>query len=137
MPKISVKGSSIHWRGVFAEEDIQPDEFIIEYTGERIDSEEANKRELENDRRKVTYIFELDEDNYIDGAFGGNISKYINHSCDPNCKIERIDGKVMIYSARKINAGEELAYDYGYDKECEKEICNCNSKNCRGFINEE
>lgn len=137
MPKIEVRSSGIHNTGVFAAEDIPPETFIIEYVGERIGAEEADRREIENDKVRVTYIFEVDEYNYIDGAVGGNESKYINHSCDPNCSIEREGKRVMIFSARLIKKGEELTYDYCYDKSCYEEKCHCKSHNCRGHINED
>ena len=72
----------------------------------------------------------------IDAGRGGNLSKYINHSCDPNCIIKINDNKILIYSKKTIKKGEELTFDYRFNKNSFKEICNCGSKNCRGHINE-
>ena len=49
----------------------------------------------------------------IDGKHGGNSSRWINHSCDPNCEADEDDGRVFIKALRDIEAGEELIYDYG------------------------
>jgi uncharacterized protein len=61
---------------------------------------------------------------------------YINHSCDPNCETDEIDGKVWIIAARNIKAGEELAYDYNlYDgEENDPAICECGARGCRGTM---
>ncbi|MFH1899976.1 MAG: SET domain-containing protein-lysine N-methyltransferase [Patescibacteria group bacterium] len=134
--EIVIKKSKINNFGAFAVTDISENSFLIEYIGEKISNEESQKREIINDKEGVTYIFCLDEQNFIDGAIGGNESRFINHSCNPNCKIVRKKGKIFFYSKRKIKKGEELTIDYAYDKNSKKEICNCGSENCRGFINE-
>lgn len=133
--ELIVKESSIDNRGAFAVGDILPDTFVIEYRGERIPKGEAERREGINDLTGVTYIFYLDDDTYLDGAVGGNESRFFNHSCNPNCRVVRSDGKILFYSKRQINEGEELTIDYAYDKDSRREQCKCGSNNCRGFIN--
>ncbi len=135
-PLIIIKKSKIDNFGAFAVEDIPEDTCIIEYTGELISNEEAEKREIENDKNGATYILCIDEKNCIDGSIGGNESRFVNHSCDPNCDIVLKDGRIFYYSRIKIKKGEELTIDYGYDNDSKKEICKCGSKNCRGVIND-
>jgi SET domain-containing protein len=133
--KFEVRESQIDNRGAFATEDIPKGTQIIEYIGEKIDNEEADKREGINDEIGVTYIFCLDENSCIDGAVGGNESRFINHSCEPNCDYAVENGRIFYYANRDIKKEEELTIDYDYDADSKKEICLCKSKNCRGFIN--
>lgn len=107
--------------GLFATRAIRAGEFIIEYTGRHVTNEEA-------DRLKTRYLFELNEQWAIDGSARSNIARYINHSCDPNCEAEVDDGHILISAAREIEAGEELAYDYGeeyFDEFIRPKGCRC------------
>jgi hypothetical protein len=77
----------------------------------------------------------------IDAKHGGNSSRWINHSCDPNCEADEVEGRVFIKALRNIKAGEELNYDYGliidepYTKKLKAEYpCWCGAKNCRGTL---
>ncbi|MBS3174620.1 SET domain-containing protein-lysine N-methyltransferase [Candidatus Woesearchaeota archaeon] len=132
--KLKVKNSAIDNKGLFADEDIPANSEIIEYTGEIIDNAESDRRE-ELDKG-VTYIAYIDDNTYIDGAIGGNDSKYLNHSCNPNCIFKVKNGRLYYYSKRLIKKGEELTADYAFPADTKKEICRCGSKNCRGFMNE-
>jgi SET domain-containing protein len=132
---IEIRESGIHNKGVFAGKTIPKGTYIIEYTGEIITSEEADKRDTENEKKGLTYIFILDEDRCIDGAIHGNDAKYINHSCSPNCDCEIEGGKVWIVANKDIEKGEELVYDYEFPHDDDvKDACLCRSHNCRGFI---
>ena len=92
--------------GLFAGEDIPKGAFIIEYFGREID-------EKEQYTSKSKYLFEINSKKTIDGTIRENTARYINHSCRPNCEVEIKKGRVLIFSKRKIKAGEELGYDYG------------------------
>jgi uncharacterized protein len=77
----------------------------------------------------------------IDAAFGGNLARWINHSCDPNCEAVEEDGRIYIESIRDIEPGEELAYDYNYilderhtPKMKKRFPCRCGAPACRGTI---
>lgn len=135
-PKLEVKKSAIDCLGLYTQTDIPANTEVIEYSGEKISMSEADAREKENDKTGITYLFILDENFCIDGAVYGNDAKYINHSCEPNCEIIYKDGKIFVYSGREIKAGEELTFDYCFDKNSKKEICRCGSAKCRGVINE-
>ena len=106
-PQVKVKRSSAGL-GLFAAEDIFKEQLIIEYTGDRISEEEAN-------RRGGRYLFEVTDDLVIDGKGRENIARYINHSCLPNAEAEHDEEEDRIYirARKKIKAGEEITYDYG------------------------
>ena len=134
-PFFIVKQSSIHSQGAFAKILIPKGTHIIEYIGEKITITEAQSREQQNQKTGATYIFILDDEYCLDGAVNGNESASINHSCDPNCETELINGKIWIIALRDILPGEELTYDYEFDSDDPvRDRCYCHSKNCRGFI---
>jgi SET domain-containing protein len=147
MPRTSslpfeIRRSAIQGRGAFATRPIRKGSRIVEYTGERIDQDEADRRYDDGDmKRHHTFLFALDDGTTIDGAVGGNESRYINHSCDPNCAAYEQDGRIFVEAKRAIAEGEELAYDYSYarTKHTTKEdeelyACRCGSPKCRGTI---
>ena len=139
-----VKKSKVHGSGVFATSDIPKGRRVIEYIGDKIKKSEGDKRSENRIKRflnsKTTgsvYIFELNKMYDIDGSPLYNKARYINHSCNPNCEVEIMDGHIWIVSLRKIKKGSELSYDYGYSFEKEDyqdHLCKCGSKNCIGFI---
>ena len=137
-----IRKSSIQGRGAFATRPIRKGQRLIEYTGDRITPEEGDRRYIEDGmKRHHTFLFTLDEDTVIDAAVGGNEARFINHSCEPNCQA-LIEGKqIFIFALRTIEPGEELSYDYAYervegmDEESEKlYVCRCGTKSCRGTI---
>ncbi len=105
--KVKVKRSSAGL-GLFATETFEKGELVIEYIGETISEEEANKR-------GGKYLFELNDNWTIDGKGRENIARYINHSCKPNCypELSEDETQVFIYAKRKITPDEELTYNYG------------------------
>ena len=137
-----VHHSEIQGKGAFANRRIRKGQRIIEYTGERISNEEADSRYDEtNMRRHHTFLFTLTPRVVIDGAVDGNESIYINHSCDPNCEAVIDGGRIFIEAVRTIQPGEELAYDYQYERTGEDDDemerfykCRCGAPNCRGSI---
>ena len=107
--------------GLFANEPIERKGFVIEYTGEIIDLKEA-------DRRNNKYLFETNKNRFIDGSARSNTARYINHSCKPNCEVEIFGGRVYVFTLKKIDAGEELTYDYGkeyFDEYIKPYGCRC------------
>ncbi len=132
----------MHGKGVFALQDIAEGETLIEYVGEVISWEEAQDRHPHdpNDPNH-TFYFHVNEDKVIDALHGGNSSRWINHSCDPNCEADEENERIFIKALRNIQAGEELNYDYGliidepYTKKLLAEYpCWCGAKNCRGTL---
>jgi uncharacterized protein len=125
-----VRSSLIHAAGCYTTTPIAKGTRVVEYTGPIIDKEEADRR---YEHKPITYLFGIgDGSKVIDGH---GIAMFINHSCDPNCETEEIDGRVWIMAIRNIAAGEELCYDYClYDGDDEEAPCNCGAKNCRGSM---
>jgi len=140
--RIQVRRSGVHGKGVFALQDIAEGETLIEYVGEVISWDEAQDRHPHdpNDPNH-TFYFHVNEDKVIDALHGGNSSRWINHSCDPNCEADEQNERIFIKALRNIQAGEELNYDYGliidepYTKKLLAEYpCWCGAKNCRGTL---
>jgi len=140
--RIQVRRSGVHGKGVFALQDLAEGETLIEYVGEVISWEEAQDRHPHdpNDPNH-TFYFHVNEDKVIDALHGGNSSRWINHSCDPNCEADEENDRIFIKALRNIQAGEELNYDYGliidepYTPELLAEYpCWCGAKNCRGTL---
>jgi uncharacterized protein len=140
--RIQVRRSGVHGKGVFALQDIAEGETLIEYVGEVISWEEAQDRHPHdpNDPNH-TFYFHVNEDKVIDALHGGNSSRWINHSCNPNCEADEENERIFIKALRNIKAGEELNYDYGliidepYTKKLLAEYpCWCGAKNCRGTL---
>lgn len=142
--KWKVSKSKIHGTGVYANNDIKKNERIIEYIGDKVTKAEGDRRSEKRIKRylksKTTgsvYIFELNKKYDIDGSPTYNKARYINHSCNPNCEVDIIKGRIWISSIKFIKKGTELTYDYGYsfDKDDFKDHkCRCGSKNCIGYI---
>ena len=134
--KVAIAESSIHGIGLFAVCDIPKGDVIIEYEGEHISVREACRREERNRLVGKTYILAYNEKFSIDGAIGGNESRYANHSCDPNCHGLRRAGRAWYIASKKIRCGEEITVDYSFDADDELVSCHCGSPACRGTINE-
>jgi SET domain-containing protein len=141
-PYFEVRRSPIAGMGGFATAPIHKGDRIVEYLGERISPEEADRRyDDDNSPHPLVLLFTVNKKIVIDAAVGGNEARFINHSCDPNCEAV-IEGKrVFIEATRDIRPGEELTYDYmltregKFDAETEaRYACRCGSKNCRGTM---
>jgi uncharacterized protein len=139
-----LRRSKIQGTGAFATRLIRKGQRIIEYAGERISSAEADRRYDESRmRRHHTFLFTIDRKTVVDGGSEGNEASYINHSCAPNCEAVIEDGRIWIYALRTIRPGEELGYDYRYQRsgdpgeDAELEAfyrCRCGAPTCRGSI---
>ncbi|GFU28306.1 histone-lysine N-methyltransferase SETD1 [Nephila pilipes] len=133
--------SRIHDWGLFALEPIAADEMVIEYVGQMVRPLVADMREKKYTSLGVgsSYLFKVDVDGIIDATRCGNLARFINHSCNPNCyaKIITVEGlkKIVIYSKQPINVNEEITYDYKFPIEEEKIICLCGAPQCRGTLN--
>jgi SET domain-containing protein len=140
--RIQVRRSGVHGKGVFALQDLAEGETLIEYVGEIISWDEAQDRHPHDPQDpNHTFYFHVNEDKVIDALHGGNSSRWINHSCAPNCEADEDNERVFIKALRNIKAGEELNYDYGliidepYTKKLLAEYpCWCGAKNCRGTL---
>jgi SET domain-containing protein len=112
--RIQVRRSGVHGKGVYAVVDIHAGERLIEYTGEIISWEEALARHPHDPADpNHTFYFHISAEQVIDAKVGGNSSRWINHSCAPNCEAKQEGSRVFIDAVRDIRAGEELFYNYG------------------------
>jgi SET domain-containing protein len=141
-PYFELRTSSIQGTGAFAVRNVKKGTRIIEYLGQRISWRTADKR-YDDDKmgRHHTFLFTVDDRTVIDGAVQGNDSRFINHSCDPNCEAITDRKRIFIEAKKNIPAGTELVYDYQYERtddhteEDEKfYACRCGSPKCRGSI---
>ncbi|XP_018083498.1 histone-lysine N-methyltransferase NSD2 isoform X2 [Xenopus laevis] len=127
--------------GLIATRDIKKGEFVNEYIGELVDEEECMDRIRRAQENDIThfYMLTIDKDRIIDAGPKGNFSRFMNHSCQPNCETQKWsvngDTRVGLFAVRDIPAGEELTFNYNLD--ClgnEKTICRCGAPNCSGFL---
>lgn len=143
--------SSIHSYGLFSGEDIPAGELVIEYVGEVIRHSLANVRErrLEEQLKAAgstemasSYFFRLDLTYVVDATHTGNLARFVNHCCDPNCiaKVVQLEGRqhIVFYARRHIGRGDEITYDYKFaiEEDPEKKIrCLCGAAACRKYLN--
>ena len=90
--------------GLFALRPFRKSEFIVEYTGVRIPTKEA-------DQHHGRYLFEIDKDWTIDGEPSNSPARFINHSCAPNAEAEVHDGHILISAVNNIAGGDEITID--------------------------
>jgi SET domain-containing protein len=109
---IEKRRSKIAGWGVFATETIPKNKRIIDYAGEKITHKESLEREAKYLEKGRIWCFTLNNRWVIDAAVGGNVARYINHACKPNCWVEVKDGRIWIRASRTIRKGEELSYNY-------------------------
>ncbi|KAL1490323.1 hypothetical protein ABEB36_013038 [Hypothenemus hampei] len=134
--------SKIQGLGLYAARDLEKHTMVIEYIGEVIRTELSECREKQYEaKNRGIYMFRLDDDRVVDATLSGGLARYINHSCNPNCVAETVeidrDLKIIIFAKRRIQRGEELAYDYKFDIEDDqnKISCMCGAPNCRKWMN--
>ncbi|HUP90645.1 MAG TPA: SET domain-containing protein-lysine N-methyltransferase [Solimonas sp.] len=150
MPRnIVLRRSKIHGNGVFAVRTLPKGKRVIRYGGKVLAQSVVDRRFGGDADTGHTFLFTLNDRYVIDGASGGNISRWINHSCEPNCEtvwLEHEGGdkkkdRIYIETMRRIRPGEELTYDYGIVLEEPhtrrmKAIwaCHCGAKRCTGTL---
>ena len=133
--------STIHDWGLFALEPIAADEMVIEYVGQSVRCSVADSREVQYTKVGIgsSYLFRVDHETIIDATKCGNLARFINHSCNPNCyaRVITVEGqkKIVIYSKRDISVNEEITYDYKFPREEVKITCLCGTPQCRGYLN--
>ncbi|KAK5667281.1 hypothetical protein QVD99_005895 [Batrachochytrium dendrobatidis] len=127
--------------GIYARENIAGGAFIIEYCGEVIPASLFGKRitEHSNNSAQHFYFMSLKKDEYIDASKKGNLSRYLNHSCDPNCSLQKwLVGdtiRIGLFALRAIPKNAELTFDYKFERYGSKaQECYCGAAACTGFI---
>lgn len=147
--KIEARRSTIHGNGVFAIAPISKGEQVIRYLGRLTSHDDVDERYGGQDEDGHTFLFTLNDDWVIDANFRGNVARWINHSCDPNCESSveedakgRSDhDRIYIEALRDILPGEELTYNYGIVLDephtaAAKKLwgCRCGASNCTGTM---
>lgn len=123
--------------GLFAKADIEQEQFIMEYVGEVITNEMLNKRIVTSEHQ---YFMKLTSKELIDATEFSNESRFMNHSCDPNCEMQKwlVDGETCIglFAVKQIARGTELTFDYNFESfgDKYKKECLCGTKNYRHYI---
>nr|GEU29092.1 histone-lysine N-methyltransferase ASHR3 [Tanacetum cinerariifolium] len=138
--KIKIVLTELCGWGVEAAESIKKGEFIVEYVGEVISDTLCEQRlwDMKHKGIKNFYMCEIRKDFTIDATFKGNASRFLNHSCGPNCNLEKwhVDGetRVGVFAARSIEAGEPLTYDYRFVQFGPEVKCHCGAAACQGYL---
>lgn len=127
--KSRIKGAG---HGVYASESFNKNVRIVNYDGEIITPSKSDWRERRYQAKGMIWCFTVNRRKVRDGNVGGNIARFINHSCKPNCYSQVIGDMVWIRAARKIEKGEELTYDYNTGGEAGIQ-CHCRT-GCKNTI---
>ncbi|RMZ78331.1 hypothetical protein DV738_g3880, partial [Chaetothyriales sp. CBS 135597] len=128
--------------GVRSNRTFEPNQIIVEYSGEILTQEECEKRmRKEYKNNECYYLMNFDQNMVIDATTKGSIARFVNHSCAPNCRMEKwtVGGQprmALFAGERGVMTGEELTYDYNFDPYSQKNVqeCRCGEENCRGIL---
>jgi SET domain-containing protein len=112
LPRLVRRRSPVHGFGVFAAEPISRNTRVIDYAGELVRNSRSAAREDRYLADGCIWVFRVNRTWSRDAAVGGNIARFINHACKPNCWFEVVDTTIWIRASRAIRKGEELTYDY-------------------------
>ncbi|XP_019958031.2 histone-lysine N-methyltransferase ASH1L isoform X1 [Paralichthys olivaceus] len=127
--------------GIRTKESLRSGQFIIEYLGEVVSEQEFRSRMMEQYfSHSGQYCLNLDSGMVIDSYRMGNEARFINHSCEPNCEMQKwsVNGvyRIGLFALKEISSGTELTYDYNFHSfnTEEQQVCKCGSESCRGII---
>ncbi|XP_041855275.1 histone-lysine N-methyltransferase NSD3 isoform X7 [Melanotaenia boesemani] len=127
--------------GLRTNQALRKGDFVTEYVGEVIDSEECQQRIKHAHENHLTnfYMLTLTKDRVIDAGQKGNSARFMNHSCSPNCETQRwtVNGDIRIglFALCDIEAGTELTFNYNLHCVGNRRMsCHCGSDNCSGFL---
>lgn len=138
--QVQVFDAGVKGKGLRALEPIKKGDFIAEYVGRAIRKGYLDMLFKRYRNERMLYIMALDQNTYIDARKKGGIARYINHSCEPNCIVERWKVKGIlragIFALKDIAVGEELSFDYKWDRKRGRAPtkCHCLSPTCRGTL---
>jgi len=142
---VAVKRSAIHNWGLFTTRPVPKDAMVVEYKGQAIRSMLADAKEKQYEGGALKgqggdcYMFRVDEEIVLDATVRGNVARFINHCCTPNCysKVVELEGRkhIIIFAQRDLDIGEEVMYDYKFPVEKAKIPCHCGSPKCLGVMN--
>lgn len=127
--------------GIRANRTFEPNQIIVEYTGEIITQGECDERMTNRYKNsECYYLMDFDQSMILD-ATRGSIARFVNHSCAPNCRMIKwtVAGKprmALFAGDNGIMTGEELTYDYNFNPYSVKNVqeCRCGAEGCRGVL---
>lgn len=127
--------------GLRANTDLEANDFIFEYIGEVINEPTFRRRMLQYDDEGIKhfYFMSLTKSEFVDATKKGNLGRFCNHSCNPNCYVDKwVVGEKLrmgIFAGRRVKAGEELVFNYNVDRYgADPQPCYCGEPNCTGYI---
>ncbi|THX29168.1 hypothetical protein D6C97_04727 [Aureobasidium pullulans] len=127
--------------GLRANKDLKQNDFIFEYIGEVISEPAFRRRMHQYDQEGIKhfYFMSLSKGEFVDATKKGNLGRFCNHSCNPNCFVDKwVVGdrlRMGIFAERRVEAGEELTFNYNVDRYgADPQPCYCGEPNCSGFI---
>lgn len=127
--------------GLRANTDLKPNDFIFEYIGEVIGEPAFRRKMIQYDEEGIKhfYFMMLGKGEFVDATKKGNLGRFCNHSCNPNCYVDKwVVGEKLrmgIFAQRQIRSGEELTFNYNVDRYgTDPQPCYCGEPNCVGFI---
>ncbi|CAK7263417.1 histone methyltransferase set2 [Sporothrix epigloea] len=139
--RVSVIKTEKKGYGLRADADLDPNDLIYEYIGEVINEPAFRRRMIQYDEEGIKhfYFMSLNKTDFVDATRKGNLGRFCNHSCNPNCFLDKwiVGNKVRmgIFARRRIVTGEELVFDYNVDRYgTNPQPCYCGEPNCTGFI---
>ncbi|KAF2772254.1 hypothetical protein EJ03DRAFT_266966 [Teratosphaeria nubilosa] len=138
---VSVIKTEKKGHGLRANTDLKAGDFIFEYIGEVIGENVFRRRMQQYDEEGIKhfYFMSLTKGEFVDATKKGNLGRFCNHSCNPNCYVDKwvVGDKLRmgIFAERKIQAGEELVFNYNVDRYgADPQPCYCGEPNCTGYI---
>lgn len=146
---VVARGSGIHGTGVFAVKKIRKGQPIVHYVGQLRTHKDVDDAYDASTDTGHTFYFTLNREYVVDAGIRGNVARWINHSCAPNCETsiepdpggDRRKDRILIEAIRDIEPGEELGYDYGITldgpvtaRDRVLWACHCGAPNCKGTM---
>ncbi|OLL22465.1 Histone-lysine N-methyltransferase, H3 lysine-36 specific [Neolecta irregularis DAH-3] len=138
---VDVIKTQLKGHGLRTNSDLPKGLFIYEYVGDVIHDKEFRRRMIRYDEEGIKhfYFMMLQKGEFIDATRRGGLGRFINHSCSPNCYVDKwVVGtklRMGIFAKRNIQAGEELTFDYNVDRYgAQAQPCYCGEPDCIGFI---
>ncbi len=104
LPKIRRRRSRLHGLGVFALEPINKNKRIIDYAGQLITNRQSDRREDRYLRKGCIWVFRVNRKWSRDANVDGNVARFINHSCRPNCWVQVVDMTIWIRAGAEYQA---------------------------------
>ena len=123
--------AAAHGQGVATTRPLEAGVRVLRFRGEHFDRSDIEKQAAAG---AADGFLQIDEDAFL--GLSGGLDDFVNHSCEPNCRME-IDGSdVFLWTVRRIGANEELTFDYATTQSQFpfRFYCNCRTQSCRGEI---